>query len=87
MDQTLAGLNFCRCYIGDVIIYSGSVEEHEDHLRQVFERLKAKGLKLHPAKCRFFCEEVEYLGHMIRPRRNRDAESQGRGSAPATASS
>jgi hypothetical protein len=31
----------------------------------VFERLKAHGLRLHPRKCKFFQESVEYLGHVI----------------------
>jgi hypothetical protein len=31
----------------------------------VFERLKAHGLHLHPGKCKFFQESVEYLGHVI----------------------
>jgi hypothetical protein len=31
----------------------------------VFERLKAHGLCLHPRKCKFFQESVEYLGHVI----------------------
>jgi hypothetical protein len=28
--------------------------------------LKAHGLRLHPRKCKFFQESVEYLGHVIR---------------------
>ncbi len=31
----------------------------------MFERLKAHGLRLHPGKCKFFQESVEYLGHVI----------------------
>jgi len=33
----------------------------------MFERLKAHGLRLHPRKCKFFKESVEYLGHVIYP--------------------
>jgi len=29
--------------------------------------LKAHGLHLHPGKCKFFQESVEYLGHVIYP--------------------
>ncbi len=33
----------------------------------MFERLKVHGLRLHPEKCKFFQESVEYLGHVIYP--------------------
>ncbi len=33
----------------------------------MFERLKAHDLRLHPGKCKFFQESVEYLGHVIYP--------------------
>ena len=69
MQKTLAGLGgdrpFCSVYIDDVIVFSSTVEEHLDHLLQVFERLRKIGLKLHPRKCSFTRPEVLYLGHII----------------------
>ena len=66
MQQTLRGLgDFCNVYIDDMIIFSSTVEDHVRHLRLVFDRLRAVGLKLHPAKCDFASPEVMYLGHMI----------------------
>ncbi len=62
MDRILAGLDFVRCYIDDIVVYSDTVEEHQIHLQIVFERLKAHGLRLHLGKCKFFQENVEYLG-------------------------
>ena len=67
MDRILAGLDFARCYIDDIIVYSSIVEEHQRHLQQVFERLREHGLKLHPGKCKFFHDQIEYLGHTIYP--------------------
>ena len=67
MDRILAGLDFVRCYIDDILVFSNTVGEHEIHLQIVFERLKAHGLRLHPGKCKFFHEDVEYLGHVIYP--------------------
>ena len=29
--------------------------------------MRTAGLKLNPAKCRFVCDEVEYLGQLITP--------------------
>ncbi len=67
MDRILAGLDFVRCYINDIVVYSDIVEEHHIHLQIVFERLKAHGLCLHHGKCKFFQESVEHLGHVIYP--------------------
>ena len=54
MDPVLKGLPFAWCYIDDVIIFSDSPSEHVRHLQQVFERLRAWGLRLHHGKCKFF---------------------------------
>ena len=60
-------MQFTSVYLDDVIVFSETLEEHVDHLRIVFTRLRMAGLKLNPAKCRFVCDEVEYLGHLIIP--------------------
>ena len=69
MQRTLAALGgdvpFCNVYIDDVIMFLSSIQEHVDHLRQVFDCLRNIGLRLHPQKCRFGCPEVQYLGHII----------------------
>ena len=73
MQKVLSGLNpdgapeFVEVYIDDVLIFSRTMEEHLDHLRQVLERLKNAGLKLKPSKCHFIRQTVEYLGHVITP--------------------
>ena len=68
MQGTLSGLGgdkpFSNVYIDDIIVFSSSIQEHVDHLSQVFERLKKIGLRLHPQKCHFTCPRVLYLGHI-----------------------
>ncbi len=32
MDRILVGLDFVRCYIDDIVVYSDIVEEHQIHL-------------------------------------------------------
>jgi hypothetical protein len=68
MDQVFSGLEFVRYYIDDIIIFSTSQKKYRVYLMEVFVRLRLHGLKLHPGKCRFYCDHVEYLGHMIYPR-------------------
>jgi hypothetical protein len=67
MDRVFSGLEFVKCYIDDIIVFSTSAEKHKTHLTEVFARLRLHGLKLHPGKCKFYCDRVEYLGHMIYP--------------------
>jgi hypothetical protein len=35
------------------------------HSQDGISRLRLHSLKLHPSKCKFYCDRVEYLGHMI----------------------
>jgi hypothetical protein len=65
MDRVFLGLEFVKCYIDDIIVFSTSVQKHRTHLTEVFARLRLHSLKLHPGKYKFYCDCVEYLGHMI----------------------
>eukprot|EP00959_Pyramimonas_sp_CCMP1952_P362652 7594625-Pyramimonas_sp.AAC.3 len=40
MAEAVRDLPFVSCYIDDLIVFSTTVEEHMEHLRTVFERLK-----------------------------------------------
>ena len=52
-------------YIDDVIIYSQEPQEHANHLREVFERLKDFDLLIQSPKSFFAKDAVEYLGHEV----------------------
>jgi len=71
MDMIIAGVKWqiCLVYLDDVIVFSRSPEEHFQHLDEVLARLGKAGVTLKAANCHFFQEEVEYLGHVIRPGR------------------
>ena len=55
---------FAVAYLDDIIIFSKN-EEHLEHLRIVFQRLKEAGFKLKRSKCDFVKMQIQYLGHLI----------------------
>jgi hypothetical protein len=65
MDKILSGVKGVFCYIDDILVVTESVEEHLTVLKQVFERLTKYNVKLNQVKCRFFQQEIQYLGHKL----------------------
>jgi hypothetical protein len=57
--------DFVVVYIDDILIYSSSLEEHAEHLRKVFQRLRENKLYAKLEKCEFGVMEVDFLGHRI----------------------
>ena len=58
-------LQYCIIYLDDINVFSKTPEEHLDRLRAVFEQLRKAELKLKPSKCKFFKQELTYLGHVV----------------------
>ncbi|KAL1918538.1 uncharacterized protein VTP21DRAFT_3198 [Calcarisporiella thermophila] len=52
-------------FIDDINVYSRTFDEHLEHLRAVFQRLKEHNLRLNRDKCRFGQRQLKYLGHTI----------------------
>ena len=52
-------------FVDDILIYSQSEEEHEDHLRIVLQALKDHQLYAKFSKCEFWFTEVKILGHVV----------------------
>lgn len=65
IDSVLQGLPFCFAYLDDILIFSATEEEHQQHLKAVFERLEQYGVVLNTTKCIFGQSEVDFLGHRI----------------------
>ena len=56
---------FVVIFIDDVLVYSKNEEEHEEHLRMVYQKLRENQLYAKLSKCEFCLKEVPFLGHII----------------------
>jgi hypothetical protein len=56
---------FVVVFIGDILVFSLSEEEHENHLRLVLQKLREHQLYAKFSKCDFWLKEVSFLGHII----------------------
>ena len=56
---------FVVVFVDDILIYSTSEEEHEDHLRIVLYALRNHRLYAKFSKCEFWLTEVRFLGHVV----------------------
>ena len=52
-------------FIDDILVYSSSHLEHEQHLRVVLQTLKENKLYAKLDKSEFWLKEVVFLGHVI----------------------
>jgi hypothetical protein len=56
---------FCQVYLDDILIYSRTRKEHEQHIRLILQVLRENQLYAKPSKCKFFQTEVTYLGFIL----------------------
>ncbi|KAA0052401.1 pol protein [Cucumis melo var. makuwa] len=57
--------SFVIVFIDDILIYSKTEAEHEEHLHQVLETLRANKLYAKFSKCEFWLKKVTFLGHVV----------------------
>jgi hypothetical protein len=56
---------FVVVFIDDILVFSKTMEEHEEHLKLVLEKLRSNQLYAKFSKCEFWLTEVAFLGHVI----------------------
>ncbi|XP_060210837.1 uncharacterized mitochondrial protein AtMg00860-like [Lycium barbarum] len=57
--------HFVLVFFDDILVYSFTVPEHEEHLKKVLHILRKKQLYAKRSKCSFCQKKVEYLGHVM----------------------
>ena len=55
-------------FIDDILVYSKNTEEHAEHLRLIFERLRKHQLFAKASNAHYVVNEVEFLGQWISPK-------------------
>jgi hypothetical protein len=63
---------FMMVFVHYLNVHNLSCEEHLEHLRYVFMRLRVINLELNPRKCEFAKSKLIFLGHVI----NREGHNQ-----------
>ena len=65
MDEILADLPFVKCFLDDLLVMGTSNEEHDQRLRQVFQRLDQFNIRLRIDKCLIGVKNLDFLGYHI----------------------
>jgi hypothetical protein len=57
--------SFVKVYLDDILVHSGTVDEHDEHLREVLRILHTFGMKVERRKCEFFADGLDFLGFRV----------------------
>src|SRR5258707_14093251 len=55
-------------YLDDILVYSDSLEDHQNHVQEVLQCLCKVGLYVNLKKCKFHTDTVEYLRFILSPK-------------------
>ena len=65
MDEILKYLDFCFANIDDILVFSRSPHDHDQHLRIIFTQLQNYGIMLNHSKSVFRVPEISFLDNKI----------------------
>ena len=68
MDSILGNLPYCFTYVDDILIFSSSLEQHVDHLREVLLLCRQHGLTIGLPKCEFAVPKISFwvISYLLR---------------------
>jgi len=61
----LVDLDNVQGCVYDFLVFSATLQEHESHLRQLFQKFHDAGLKINPKKSVLACSEIKFCGYLI----------------------
>ena len=65
MSIVFHNLEFCQCFVDDVLMCGRSFSETLDRLSSILDRIIWANLKLKPTKCHIFKKEAKILGFRV----------------------
>ena len=65
MNKVFREFYFVIVFIDDILAYSKTREQHEEHLGKVLITLRTNKLFAKFSKCEFWAEQVGFLGHVV----------------------
>ncbi|KAG0420524.1 Retrovirus-related Pol polyprotein from transposon 17.6 [Dictyocoela roeselum] len=65
MEIVLETLNYVYVYLDDILIFSKTFEDHLEHLKTIFERLKSHNISINFNKSEFAKQKITFLEHVI----------------------
>ena len=65
INTITSGLVGCEAYLDDIVVYSGTWEDHLAQMRSLFDRLTDANLTVNLSKCEFAQAQVSFLGHVV----------------------
>ena len=65
IHDVLAGLEGCKVYIDDIVVFSDTWEQHMEGIRQFLVRLRQAQLTVNLTKSEFGQACITYLGHVV----------------------
>ncbi|GMG38844.1 unnamed protein product [[Candida] boidinii] len=57
--------DFVTVYLDDILIYSNTVKEHDEHIAKVLQNLRENKLIAKQSKCEFYYSQIKFLGYVI----------------------
>lgn len=65
IDNIFMDVNCIFIYINDILVFSESKEQHQEHLRKVLSILQENNLQISIDKCQFYKDTINFLDYNV----------------------